>query len=205
MDGWNLMARRTHVLILTVIVLSALLAATGSAVVIALGIYNIGADAPHTPPIYAVMQLVRNRSIAVRAHDLAVPKDLSEIKRISTGAGLYAEMCSGCHLAPGMEKTEMSQGLYPQAPELARGLKISAKEEFWAVKHGIKMTAMPAWGRTHNDELIWDMVAFVQKLPTLSQEEYQAAVKSAPADHDEMMKDMGMKGMPMKPSGKAEP
>ena len=46
------------------------------------------------------------------------------------------------------------------------------------------MTAMPAWGRTHSDELIWDMVAFVRTLPKLSPAQYQASVDSAPKDHD---------------------
>ena len=58
------------------------------------------------------------------------------------------------------------------------------------IKHGVKMTAMPAWGRTHSDELMWDMVAFVRKLPSLSPAQYQAIVKSAPEDHDAMMRDM---------------
>jgi hypothetical protein len=51
------------------------------------------------------------------------------------------------------------------------------------------MTGMPAWGVTHSDELLWDVVAFLQKLPELSAEEYQALVKSAPSHH-EMMQDM---------------
>jgi mono/diheme cytochrome c family protein len=154
------------------------------------GFYNIGADAPHTKPVYWAIENLRDRSIAVRARDIAVPASLNDQKNIATGAGLYSEMCSGCHLAPGMEKTEISQGLYPQAPELRLGLDHSAAEEFWMIKHGIKMTAMPAWGRTHSDDLIWDMVGFVRKLPSLSAEQYQALVKSAPADHDTMMRDM---------------
>jgi hypothetical protein len=92
-----------------------------------------------------------------------------------------------------MEKTEISQGLYPQAPELSRGLAHSPGEEFWVIKHGIKMTAMPAWGRTHSDDLIWDMVAFVRVLPKLSADQYQAAVKSAPMNHDAIMRAMPMK------------
>ena len=36
------------------------------------------------------------------------------------------------------------------------------------VKHGLKMTGMPAWGVTHNDELLWDVVAFLRKLPELT-------------------------------------
>jgi hypothetical protein len=51
------------------------------------------------------------------------------------------------------------------------------------------MTGMPAWGVTHSDELLWDVVAFLRKLPELTQEQYQALVKSAPS-HDEMMQEM---------------
>lgn len=154
------------------------------------GAYNIAADAPHTGPVHWLLNNVRERSIAVRAEGITLPADLGDQKRIAAGAGLYNEMCTSCHLGPGLERSEISQGLYPRAPELARGVPISAAEEFWVIKHGIKMTAMPAWGPTHNDTLIWDMVAFLQKLPKLTPAQYQALVKSAPEDHDEMMRDM---------------
>jgi hypothetical protein len=84
----------------------------------------------------------------------------------------------------------MSQGLYPQAPQLARGNDHTPAQQFWIIKHGIKLSAMPAWGKTHNDELIWDMVAFLRQLPKMSPEQYKQVVASAPEDHDEMMKDM---------------
>lgn len=162
--------------------------------VVSMGAYNVAADEPHTRPVYWLMQTMRERSIAIRARNVAVPSDLGSPKRIATGAGLYAEMCSGCHLAPGMEKTEISQGLYPRAPELSRGLSISPAEKFWAIKHGIKMTGMPAWGPTHNDMLIWDMVAFLQILPSISLAQYKAMAKNAPEEHEEMMDMPAMKG-----------
>lgn len=154
------------------------------------GAYNIAGDEPHTTPVFWVLNQVRDSSIAARATEIQVPGDLSDPQRISAGAGLYNEMCTACHLAPGMQPTEMSQGLYPKAPEFSRGNDLTSAEKFWVIKHGIKMTAMPAWGITHNDTLVWDMVAFLNKLPSLTPAQYQAAVKSAPADHDEMMKDM---------------
>lgn len=153
------------------------------------GAYDVAADVPHTRPVYWLLDTVRDRSVAVRAAAVEVPRPLVTQTRVSAGAGLYAEMCSGCHLAPGMEKTEIAQGLYPAAPELAHGADLTPAEEFWIIKHGIKMTGMAAWGKTHNDTLIWDMVAFLQKLPTLSPDAYKALVKSAPEDHDEMMKE----------------
>ena len=57
---------------------------------------------------------------------------------------------------------------------------LTPAEEFWVVKHGLKMTGMPAWGVTHDDELLWDVVAFLRKLPELTPDQYQALVKSAP-------------------------
>ena len=161
---------------------------------VALGVYNVAADVPHTKPVHWLFNEVRRRSIAVRSRAIQLPSNLADPTRISAGASLYAKMCSGCHLAPGMEKTEISQGLYPAAPELSHTRDLTPSEEFWIIKHGVKMSGMAAWGKTHSDTLIWDMVAFLQKLPGLTPAQYQALVKSAPEDHDEIMKNMN--GMP---------
>lgn len=179
----------------TAFVLIALLVIAGFAgVFIYMGVYNIGADAPHSKFVTMTLDKLREQSIAAYAQDIKQPADLNSPQRISVGAGLYNEMCTGCHLGPGLEKSEMSQGLYPQAPELARGNARTPAQQFWIIKHGVKLSAMPAWGKTHDDQLIWDMVAFLRQLPKMSPEQYKAAVASAPADHDEMMKDM-MPGM----------
>jgi mono/diheme cytochrome c family protein len=154
------------------------------------GVYNVGADTPHTRPVFWLLNTVRARSIAVRAKKVTVPTNLDDPKRVAAGAAEYEEMCSGCHLAPGMKRTEIAQGLYPRAPELRRGTDLTPAEEFWVVKHGVKSTGMPAWGVTHDDELLWNVVAFLRKLPELTAEQYQTLVKSAPS-HEKMMQEMG--------------
>lgn len=190
----NRRSLRHHLPSLSFVGVLAIIVAFGAAAFIYFGVYNIAADAPHTRPVYTLLETLRDRSIAIHARNISVPGDLSSPQRIATGAGLYTEMCSGCHLGPGLEKSEMSQGLYPQAPELAKGDDLTPAQQFWIIKHGVKLSAMPAWGKTHPDPLIWDMVAFVRKLPSMSPDQYRALVASAPADHDEMMKDMpGMK------------
>ena len=167
-----------------------LVVAAFAGIFIYMGVYNIGADAPHWKFVYMTLDQLRERAIIHHSRAIRPPADLNSAKRISAGAGLYNEMCTGCHLGPGLEKSEMSQGLYPPAPELAGGTNRSAAEQFWIIKHGIKLSAMPAWGKTHDDQLIWDMVAFIRQLPKMTPEQYKAAVASAPADHDEMMKEM---------------
>ena len=171
----------------------ALLAAIGAAAFgLYGGLYNVAADIPHTQPVFWLMTTVRERSIAVHAAGVVVPPDLTDPKRLATGAGQYAEMCSGCHLAPGMKRTEISRGLYPRASELRRGSRLTPAEEFWVVKHGLKMSGMPAWGVSHDDELLWDLVAFLRKMPELTADQYQTLVRSAPKTHDEMMQEMEM-------------
>jgi len=157
------------------------------------GIYNIGADVPHSSAVFGLLHEFREKAISHHAQNIQVPTNLNDPKRIEAGAGLYQEMCTGCHLGPGVEPSELSQGLYPQAPELAKANGRPAAQQFWIIKHGVKLSAMPAWGKTHNDELIWDMVAFIRQLPTMSPDQYKAAIANAPADHEEMMEGMHAK------------
>ena len=63
---------------------------------------------------------------------------------------------------------------------------MSPQELFWVTKNGIKMTGMPAWGKTHSDKKIWAMVAFMKKLPDMSAEEYKKMEsQSEPMEMDE--------------------
>jgi hypothetical protein len=49
----------------------------------------------------------------------------------------------------------------------------SPENLFWITKHGIKMTGMPAWGETHGDEELWDVVAFINQLGQMTPQQYQ--------------------------------
>ncbi|MGH6825990.1 c-type cytochrome [Methyloceanibacter sp.] len=172
----------------------AVLAAIVAASLVHMGSFDVAADRPHSQPVFWLMNTVRERSVAIRAAGIEMPSDLTDAKRIASGAAQYDEMCGVCHLAPGMKRTEISRGLYPRAPELRRKSELTPAEQFWVVKHGLKMTGMPAWGVTHDDELLWDVVAFLRKLPELNADQYQALVKSAPKTHGEMMQGMEMDG-----------
>lgn len=148
------------------------------------GAFNVAADAPHSAVTSRTLALMRDRSIAVRAADLTVP-NLANRDLIATGAEHYSAMCAGCHLAPGIASSELRVGLYPEPPDLSAGTSLRPAEAFWVIKHGIKMSAMPAWGGTHDDATIWAIVAFVQQLPTLDANAYAALTRqSGAADHE---------------------
>lgn len=155
--------------------LALVLLAVGAVAFVRAGLYNVGADDPHYPLTYAVLEQLRDASIDARASRLEVPKDLASPERITQGAGNYHAMCMQCHLAPGMQSTELSRGLYPAPPDLTRET-VDAAQAFWVIKHGIKASGMPAWGHSMADEYIWNMAAFIQQLPTLDTAGYQALV-----------------------------
>ncbi|MFI4888910.1 MAG: c-type cytochrome [Steroidobacterales bacterium] len=146
--------------------------AIGAAVFITSGVYDIGADEHHSKPLSAMIEILRERSISVRADSIDVPP-LEDAATISAGAARYSALCAGCHLAPGVTKSELRPGLYPRAPNLAQADAADPRRAFWTIKHGIKMSAMPAWGKTLNDAAIWQIVAFVRQMPAMSPEAYR--------------------------------
>lgn len=159
----------------------------GAVVYLGGGFYDVGADKPHTGLVAWVLGTVRERSIDAHGEDIPVPK-LDDPRMIAEGAEHYDAMCTTCHLAPGMAENELRPGLNPRPPVLAKEPPDSPGEAFWTIKHGIKMTGMPAWGVTHSDEEIWNIVAFLEKLPKLSPGEYRALVaQSGDHHHDHDM------------------
>ena len=158
------------------------IAVTFAAIFVYSGAFDVAADVPHSELTARLIEAVRDRSIAVRIKDIEVPA-LDDPHLIAEGAEHYAAMCADCHLAPGVDKTDIRDGLYPAPPNLTKRIEASAAEMFWVVKHGIKMSAMPAWGKTHDDHSIWGIVAFLQKLPELSPEQYQALTKPGDVSH----------------------
>lgn len=95
-----------------------------------------------------------------------------------TGDAVSRWLCVGCHLAPGVAKSAVRPGLYPHAPNLAQEDLRDARRAFWTIKHGIKMSAMPAWGKSLDDATIWEIVAFASQMPAMSPETYQQLSKS---------------------------
>ena len=165
--------------IVATLAVACIVAVFGVAGVVYFGLINVGADDPHSGPVHAFLDTARNRSVEARSRDIEVP-DLSNEAQIRAGAGNYDSMCVGCHLSPEAAQTELSEGLYPAPPNLAKtGVYDDPAKRFWIIKHGIKATGMPAWGKSMADPYIWGMVAFLQKLPDLDEKEYRSLVASS--------------------------
>ncbi len=165
----------------------ALMAVAGSAGLAFLysGVYPIGADVPHNPLTYWALETLRDNAIDSASRTLVLPEDLASPDQVLAGRPDYNEMGAGCHLRPGKAESDLSIGLYPQPPNLTvphdrhtkrqnnEGTSELALRQFWVIKHGIKVSGMPAWGETHDDQRIWAMLAFLRQLPRLDPAQYQ--------------------------------
>ena len=165
------------VLLIVAATLAAL--AAGGGLFIESGYYDIGADDHHTRLTLSIIEQLRERSIEVRARAIPVTA-VDDPARIATGARQYAALCAGCHLAPGVTKSAIRAGLYPHPPNLSQEEAQPPQRAFWIVKHGIKMSAMPAWGKTLDDAATWEVVAFLRKLPSMTPETYRELSATAP-------------------------
>jgi mono/diheme cytochrome c family protein len=155
-----------------------MLVAIGAGAFIWSGAYNIAADEPHWQLTERVLETARDRSIEARISGIVAP-DLTGEALIRAGAGNYDAMCAECHLEPGEDRTELSAGLYPAPPDLGHDGIDDPAEAFWVIKHGIKMTGMPAWGRSMDDDSIWGIVAFLRQMPGMAEARYDALVESS--------------------------
>ena len=162
--------------------MAALLAAlgAGAAAFVWSGLYDISASDQHLAPTYYTIKKAMERSVARRASDIAVPP-LGAPEQLARGLALYRRHCVQCHGAPGVAPEPFALGLTPLPTPLARsGRDRDPAYLFWVLKHGIKMTAMPAWQFRMSEQDLWATVAFMQQLPRLSPRDY-AALPAAPA------------------------
>jgi mono/diheme cytochrome c family protein len=152
----------------------AVLGIIAGVVVMLSGVVNVAATIPHNPITALVLSTTMDNSVRHHA------------KGVMDGVRHYREMCVGCHLAPGINSSEIRKGLLPEPPKLQEAVdEWKPNELFWVIKNGVKMTGMPAWGPTHSDQKIWAIVAFLEKLPHMTAEQYKEMDKMAGPDEDD--------------------
>ena len=160
--------------------------AVGAAALLFLGsgLFEVAAAVPPGSLETRLARFALARSVARRAprttNPLAGNADI-----LREGGEHYKKMCVACHGAPGVDPSEIGEGLNPPAPDLTleRVQRLSDGELFWIVQNGVRMSGMPAFGATHKDRQIWEIVAFLRHLPELTPEE-EKALSAATKDAD---------------------
>lgn len=94
------------------------------------------------------------------------------------GAALYGQHCSICHgtAAGDSSPSPIAKGEYPAPPQLATdGVEDDPEGvTYWKIKHGIRLTGMPAWGSSLTDQQIWTLALFLKHMDKLPPDAQQA-------------------------------
>jgi mono/diheme cytochrome c family protein len=177
--------------------LVALILATGVfGVAVVTGVFDLSATAKPSALEQRIARFLLNRSIERRAPRSTNPIP-SSAAVLEEGLSHYRTNCLACHGAPGVEPFELGRGLNPPAPDLSAPA-IQARpdgELFWVIRHGIRMTGMPAFQPTHSDEEIWALVGTVRHLPQLMPAE-RAFLQSAHETQEHRHDDAGHEHAP---------
>jgi cytochrome c553 len=140
------------------------------------GLFNVAATKEDGPLLVWLMHTTMEKSVAKRAGKINVP-ELGDHKMVLAGVSDYVGMCAQCHGEPGQQPGALAQGLNPSPPDLQDLTEDgTAAEKFWIISHGIRMTGMPAFGKTHGPDEIWPVVAFLQFAKDLDTAAYNSLV-----------------------------
>lgn len=135
------------------------------ALVVSLGGWvDVGAIRPDPPPVAWWLHTSYEQAVVRRAADIRVPDTLDDPASVLAGARAFDQMCSICHTPPGLSPTVQSEGLNPAPPQLSRMLsRRTPAQAFWVIGSGVRMTGMPAFGPSHSDAQLWQLVAFLKQ------------------------------------------
>ncbi len=143
------------------------------------GFYDVAAAQPDPKPVGWAIGRVREASIESRA-PTTTPSNLEDPATIQAGARAFATRgCVACHGAPGLDWQKFAEGMKPDPADLSEVAKgQTAGEIFWVIKNGIGMTGMPSFARIKvQDPEIWEITAFVKKIPSVSPDDYKKWTK----------------------------
>jgi mono/diheme cytochrome c family protein len=161
---------------LALIGLLAILGVIAAAVFFFGGFYNVAASVED--PAIANWALVHIRQASIARHAIDTPPmSLDDAAVVQEGARAFSERgCVNCHGAPGVNWAKFSEGLRPDPPDLKELVDQRRPQDlFWVIKHGIHMTGMPSFGLVEvPDREIWTIVAFLKKLPTVTEADFKA-------------------------------
>lgn len=151
--------------------LSTLLGVAGLST-IGFGLYNTTATAPHPAAVAWALHTTFNNSVQRRSTGIVAPASFTPAQ-VQAGFRQYEADCVMCHGGPGVARAHWVRQLVPTPPYVIdASRRFTPAQLYFILWKGVKMSAMPAWGETRSSAELWNYVAFLEALPTLSAVDY---------------------------------
>jgi|SRR5579872_1568407 len=133
------------------------------------GFAPVAATAPPMPFEVRLAHMALDARIAKEAP--SKPPIQADEANLMAGAHLYRDQCAVCHGLPQREETPTAKGMYPKPPQFFHGHGVTDDppgQTYWEAKNGIRLTGMPAFGLSFNEQQLWQVslvLASADKLP----------------------------------------
>ena len=162
-------------------------AACGGVALVEFGLYDTTARTPHSAFMEWAAHTTYKR-FTRRTADVQAPPAPPVFTDAQVQAGLqqYRRDCVACHGGPGVGRATWAQGVNPPPPYLLDvSRRYSARQLYFILDRGIKMSAMPAWGEVRSPAEIWEIVAFLEALPNYAPADFNRATSKSPTPPSE--------------------
>jgi mono/diheme cytochrome c family protein len=144
--------------------------------------------------------------IARRLRHLAVPRNARGLANpvqagpevLSRAMAHFADHCASCHGNDGRGGTLIGRGLYPKPPDMtaAATQQLTDGELYYIIENGVRFTGMPAFGEDAGSDRnteSWDLVHFIRRLPSITDDEVTAMKKMNPKSPMELEREERMR------------
>lgn len=129
--------------------------------------------------------------VAMPALDASLDRHASEVRNpvaatddnLLAGMKIYQTNCAGCHGDIRRTHAASADAFYPRAPQFMEDAPdMPENQNFYIIQHGVRLSGMPAWKSSLNEQEMWQVTTFLSnmnKLPPQLAEQWKAIAGEA--------------------------
>ena len=130
----------------------------------------IPANADAKPPRFERWAANQSLHATLRREAPKAPNPVAAtVPNYLAGVKLYGQNCIVCHGGVDGAPSTIADGLYQKAPQLAKdGVEDDPEGViYWKISHGIRLTGMPSFNGSLNDQQLWTLTLFLKHMDSL--------------------------------------
>jgi thiosulfate dehydrogenase len=104
-------------------------------------------------------------------------------ENLLAGAKIYRDHCVECHGLPGGTLSATSKGMFPAPPQFFDQKVLGndpVGQNYWIVANGIRLTGMPGYRQSLNDQELWQVSQFLSNRGKLQPQVTEVLLGPAP-------------------------
>jgi thiosulfate dehydrogenase len=132
------------------------------------------------------------RKIAMPSLDAAIDRRAPVMRNtvepteanLIAGVKIYQADCASCHGDVTRPHGMLAEALYPRAPQFFEDAPdMPENQNYYIIRHGIRLSGMPAWDGTLSDQEMWQVTTLLRhldKLPPQVSDAWRAMASASP-------------------------